>query len=150
MLTLVVLASALKRLNLLEDAYGFTRPRFAAHATLFWLAALFALVLIRRARPRAVVALTAIAVLAFALADPDRRIAHWNVERYERTGKIDKDYLMWLSADATPELVQFPCMRFRPGAQSLAGWNLARARARAAVTQPRPANCPERVWFTMD
>jgi hypothetical protein len=150
LLTLVVLASSLRRLNLLEDAYGFTRLRFAAHATVLWLAALFALVLIGRARPRAVVALSAVAVLAFALADPDRRIAHWNVQRYGRTGKIDKDYLMWLSADATPELVRFPCMHFRPGAQSLAGWNLARVRARAAVTSPRPPDCPERVTIIYD
>ena len=150
LLTLVVLASSLKRLNLLEDAYGFTRVRFAAHAMVLWLGALFALVLVGRARPRVVVALTAVTVLAFALADPDRRIARWNVDRYERTGKIDKDYLMWLSAYATPELVRFPCMRFRPGPQSLVGWNVARAQARAAVTAPRPASCPERVWFTME
>ena len=43
-LTGVVLASALKRLGLVEDAYGFTNVRFAGHAIVFWLAAVFALV----------------------------------------------------------------------------------------------------------
>ena len=41
LLTLVVLASALKRLGLYEETYGFTRLRFAAHAALLYLGALF-------------------------------------------------------------------------------------------------------------
>ncbi len=43
--------------------------------------------------PRAAVATTGAAVLLFALSNPERRIAEHNLERYERTGKIDRDYL---------------------------------------------------------
>jgi hypothetical protein len=102
LLTLVVLASALKRLGLYEDAFGYTRLRFAAHAILLWLGAIFVLVLLARPThlPRAALALTGATVLAFALADPDRRIAQHNLERYARTGQIDSDYLRGLSADS--------------------------------------------------
>jgi hypothetical protein len=95
LLTLVVLASALKRLGLYEEEYGFTRLRFAAHAILLWLGALFVLVLAARQSfvPRGAVAITAAAVLLFALADPDRRIVQHNLDRYEHTGKLDRDYL---------------------------------------------------------
>ena len=80
-LTLVVLASALTRLGLYMDAYGFTRLRLTAEAVILWLGAVFALLLIAGAArrrgwlPRATVALTAAAMLAFAVSDPDRRIA---------------------------------------------------------------------------
>jgi hypothetical protein len=136
-LTLLVLASALTRLGLYEDAYGLTRLRLAAHVTILWLAGLFALVLLAGAArrsawlPRATAALTGATVLAFALADPDRRIAEYNVER---TGRVDQGYLAGLSADAVPALAGLPaCARIkrelaRP--DGLAGFNLARQRAR--------------------
>ena len=95
LLTFVILASALTRLGLYEEAYGFTRLRFSAHAIILWLGALFALVVvalaIRRAGwlPRAAVAISAAAMLAFGLSDPDRRVAANAVERYEDSGRID-------------------------------------------------------------
>jgi hypothetical protein len=132
LLTLVVLASALRRLGLYEETYGFTRLRFDAHAALLYLGALFALVLFTRA-PQAIVAVTASAVLLFALSDPERRIAEHNVERYERTGKLDIAYLRTLGADAAPALAAVtapPCV----ADDSLAGFNLARAAARRTRT----------------
>src|ERR687893_606155 len=72
-LTLVVLASALKRLGLYEEAYGFTRLRLLAHGGILWLGGLFMLVLAagasRRAAwlPRATVALSALTLLGFPL-----------------------------------------------------------------------------------
>ena len=132
LLTLVVLASALKRLGLYEAAFGFTRLRFAAHAILLWLGAIFVLVLLARAAwlPRAALAITGATVLLFALADPDRRIAEHNVERYERTGQLDRAYVERLSADATPALVSLRCEPIER--DGLGGFNLARSRARAA------------------
>jgi hypothetical protein len=127
-LTLVVLASALKRLGLYEETYGFTRLRLAAHGALLYLGALFCLILVTR-RPQAIVALTAAAVLIFALADPARRIAEHNVDRYERTGKIDRAYLASLGADAAPALVGVVPPRCVESA-GIAGFNLARAAAR--------------------
>ncbi len=135
LLTLVVLASALKRLGLYEETYGFTRLRFAAHAALLYLGALFVLVLFTRA-PQAIVAVTAVAVLAFALSDPERRIAEHNVQRYERTGKLDVAYLRTLGADAAPALATVtvpPCV----ADDGIAGFNLARAAARRTRTDRR-------------
>jgi hypothetical protein len=135
LLTLVVLASALRRLGLYEETYGFTRLRFAGHAALLYLGALFALVLVTRA-PQAIVAVTAAALLTFALSDPERRIAEHNVERYERTGKLDVAYLKTLGADAAPALASVtapPCV----GRDGIAGFNLARAAARRTSTARR-------------
>ena len=67
LLTLVVLASALDY-GLYEEAYGFTRLRFAARAAiLLWLGALFVLVLVARGAhwlPRAVLTVTLASVVA--------------------------------------------------------------------------------------
>ncbi len=140
LLTLVVLASALKRLGLYEAAYGFTRLRFAAHAILLWLGALFVLVLIARGAqwlPRAALTVTLASFLAFAFADPDRRIAEWNVDRFERTGKVDEAYLGRLSADAIPVLKGMRCVPAMPARDGFGGINLGRAQARASGVKPR-------------
>ena len=98
-LTLVVLASALHRLELYEQAFGFTRTRLAVDAFLLCAGALFVLVVVALAidrrgwLPRATVLLGAAGALAFSLSDPDARIAAHNVERFEATGSIDVDYL---------------------------------------------------------
>src|SRR5262249_42644169 len=113
-MTLVVLASALKRLGLYEHAFGFTRLRFLVHAQLLWLGAPFlALLAAGPARPppplpRPVRALSAAAALAFAFSDPDSWIADHNVDRYERTGHIDVSYLAELGPDAAPVLDRLP------------------------------------------
>jgi len=137
-LTLVILASAYTRLHIYEDAYGFTRLRLAADAAILWLAALFVLVLAagltnrHRWLPRAVLALSATGVLAFAVSNPDARIAERNIDRYERTGRIDLYMLRHLSADAVPELGRFAIERQCPDADPLVSLNLARTRARDA------------------
>ena len=88
MLCLVVLASALKRLGLYEQAYGYTRLRLLADANILWLGAVLALVLAALAAgragwlPRALVLVSALGALAFAVANPDGRIAARNVDRY--------------------------------------------------------------------
>jgi len=153
-LTLVVLASALHRLGLYEEAYGFTRLRLAVHALLLFGGALFVLVIGALASDRrgwlaqAMVVLAALAALAFWVGDPDRRIATHNVERYEATGKIDLDYMSDLSADAVPALLRLPPpLRERvlgrqrdrlAGGDGLAAANLARARARDALAAGAP------------
>lgn len=133
-LTLVILASAYKRLHLYEDAYGFTRLRLAADAAILWLAGLFALVLlIRKAAwlPRAALGLTAAGVLAFALSNPDGRIATRNLDRYEQTRRMDWTLLRHLSADATPALGRIGWGRC-PRPDGLVSLNIGRVRARAA------------------
>jgi len=150
LLTLVVLASALHRLGLYEQAYGYTRTRLAVHALLLFGGALFALVVVALASDRrawlaqATVLLAALAGLVFWVSDPDRRIAAHNVERYEATGRIDVGYLARLSADAVPALMRLPApLRERAVARQrarlagepdgLAGANVARSRAREAL-----------------
>ena len=56
----------------------------------------------------AAVLLTAVGLLVFSLANPERRIAERNIDRWEATGRIDVYYLADLSADAVPALVQLP------------------------------------------
>jgi hypothetical protein len=145
-LTLVVLASALRRLGLYEDAFGATRLRLLVHVQLLWLGAAFALLLIAGAAregarlPQALVAVSAAAALGFALSDPDARIAERNVARYAETGRLDWRHLGTLSADAAPAIARLPpqlaaCASGPLRAalatpDGIAGANLARARAR--------------------
>ena len=130
-LTLGVLASALTRLGLYMDAFGFTPLRLAAQAAMLWIAAIFAaLILLSGAwLPRATVALTAAAVLAFAVSNPDRRIAERNLDRFDRTGQLDASVLRNLSADAAPVLEERAprVATCDPEDDGLAGFNLARA-----------------------
>ncbi len=134
-LTLVVLASALKRLELYEEAFGFTRLRLLAHAAILWLAALFAVVAAAGALhrtawlPRATVALSALAALAFALSNPDARIAERNIARFDATGRMDREYLAKLSPDAVPWLARVGLANVPPP-DGLVSANLGRARAR--------------------
>jgi Domain of unknown function (DUF4153) len=153
----VVLASALRRLGLYEEAFGFTRTRLLAHGIILWLGALFVLVAAfsaaGRARDlaRASVALTAVALIAATLANPDGLIAARNADRFESTGRVDAGYLADLSADAVPRLAELPpalraCV-IGPQSERLrdrdkrAEANLARSRARAALAGLPPASC---------
>ncbi len=158
LLTLVIVASALHRLHLYEDAFGFTRLRLFMNAFESWLGVLFVLVLIAGLRlratwlPRAAVASGAVALLVLAALNPDAFVAARNVERFEATGRVDVSYLQGLSADAVPTVATLPeplrsCVlagMHRPEADSLAGWNLGRSRARpifAGTTAPPTDEC---------
>ena len=114
-LTLVVLVSALHRLRLYEDAFGLTRLRLLAEGIALWLGGLLLLVgasgafaAVRARWAPTAVLLTAVGLLVFSLANPERRIAERNIDRWEATGRIDVYYLADLSADAVPALVQLP------------------------------------------
>lgn len=157
-LTLVVLVSALRRLLLYEETFGFTRLRVSVHAAILWLAAMFILVMVAGALwngrwlPRASVALSAVALLLFSVANPDRMVAEQNVKRYRASGAIDLAYLARLSPDALPALSRLPgslraCALaphagLRDSQDSLVGWNLARQRAREELrTTPGTSPC---------
>jgi hypothetical protein len=109
-LTLVVLASAMRRMNLYEEAYGFTRLRLLVDTTILWLAGVFVLLLVAGWMwrgtwlPRAATGLAAIALVGLNLADPDALVAERNLRRLEATGSVDLHYLQTLSADAVPAL----------------------------------------------
>lgn len=97
LLTLVVVASALRRMDLYVDAYGLTRLRVSVAAMELWLGLVVVLIMAAGARggaadrpggarwlPRAVAASGAAAVLAFGLLSPDALVAEQNIARYER------------------------------------------------------------------
>ncbi|MFI6942600.1 DUF4153 domain-containing protein [Streptomyces sp. NPDC050418] len=113
-LTLIVVASALRRMQMYVDAYGLTRLRISVTAMELWLGVVIVLIMVAgvwggaRRLPRAVVASAAGGVLAFGLISPDGLIAEENVQRYTDTRKLDLDYVSGLSADAVPALDRLP------------------------------------------
>ncbi|MGW6408536.1 DUF4153 domain-containing protein [Streptomyces vinaceus] len=112
-LTLVVVASALRRMDLYVDAYGLTRLRVSVAAMELWLGLVIVLIMAAgvfgaRLLPRAVAASMAAAVLSFGLLSPDGMVAGTNVARFERTAKLDLAYVQDLSADAVPALDRLP------------------------------------------
>ncbi|MEU8386572.1 DUF4173 domain-containing protein [Micromonospora sp. NPDC048842] len=113
-LSLVIVASALYRMQVYADAYGATRLRLVVSTVELWLGLLFVLVGVAVARlraewlPRLVVGTAVLALLGLALLNPDRLIADRNVDRYLETGRLDVSYLSGLSADAVPALNRLP------------------------------------------
>ena len=58
--------------------------------------------------PRAVLFAGVVALLGMAAVNPERFIAEYNIDRYERTGQLDTEYLLRLSSDAEPALRRLP------------------------------------------
>jgi hypothetical protein len=155
LLTLVVLASASRRLGLYEQEFGFTRLRVSVDAAIAWLGVVLLLVLAAGVRmrahwlPRAVLLSAAAGLLVFALADPDARIADRNVERFAATGDLDTAYLATLSLDAVPALQALPepqrsCVLGGLVGRTGGGWrsaNLARVRAAEALRGVPATDC---------
>lgn len=145
LLTLVVVASALFRMAVYQQAFGFTVLRVLADAFELWLGLVVVMVMVAGVRwsgwwlPRAALVSGAAMLLAIGAVNPEAWIARQNIERYEETGKIDLDYLSGLGPDATPviheglpaEMAQEVIGRQHVPAQEddWLGWNLGRARA---------------------
>ncbi len=150
LLTLVVVASALFRMHVYEQAYGFTRLRLLVSVFEGWLGLVVLLVLGAGLRlrgawvPRAVLLTGAVSLLALAAANPDAWIARHNVDRFEQTGKVDRVYLAGLSDDAVPVLARSgfgpACLGepAHPSGDDWLEWNLGRARAESPVA---PSGC---------
>jgi len=159
LLTLVVVASAINRMWLYQQAYGFTVLRLLVLTCELWLGAgfLLALVAVLRLRPgglsRPMVAVGMLALLGLAVLDAERFIAAHNVARWSETGKLDTSYLGHLSADAVPALVDLPpavrdciLVDIGDGLATPDDWrstNVAREAARAELDRLRP-NCAVR------
>jgi hypothetical protein len=151
-LTLVVVASALHRMDLYQDAYGFTRLRLLVDVFEGWLGLVVLAVLVAGIRlrgwwlPRMALLSGTALLLGLAIANPDAWIAQHNIERYEATGKVDWFYLQGLSDDATPTLAELSGQdrRCALGGREVhrdgwAGWNLSRARAFDVLDGADPA-----------
>jgi hypothetical protein len=165
----VLLISALRRLWLYEEAYGFTTLRLYAHVYMVAVAVVLCLLgwelcrglsPARLARRAAGVGVVSLLVLIFW--NHEAWIVRQNVARYLRTGHVDTLYLSGLSPNAIPTIVTSLLILPEAGADSLreafrwrysAGaetpacrwfeWNLRRRQAadalRAAGIVPMPS-----------
>ncbi|MDR6884227.1 DUF4173 domain-containing protein [Bacillus sp. 3255] len=143
--TIVMLISAYSRLSLYEEAYGFTQSRVLVHGFMIFLGILFIIALFRiwlekLSMSRAYITTAIIAYLVMNYMNIDHWIAVNNMERYEKTGKIDLAYLGRLSTDVVPALRDFqakhPELTAIPssidqvigsgGERSWPSWNLSR------------------------
>ncbi|MDN5789266.1 MAG: DUF4173 domain-containing protein [Micrococcales bacterium] len=155
LLALVVVASALYRMHVYQQAYGFTVLRVLVDAFELWMGLLLVLVLAAGARlsarwlPRAALLSGAALVLVLGLANPEAWVAQHNIERYHATGKLDAGYLQTLGPDATPAIVAgLPAglaaciLAGRPvaGGEDLLEWNLGRHRAAVAAATVGPVD----------
>ena len=147
-LTLLVVASALRRMALYQEAYGYTTLRINGDLFEVWLGLVVLAVLVslftptRRWLGRTVLVTAAALTIVGTVGNTSAWVADRNIERWQATGKIDTWYLSSLPADAVPtiESSALPAhikqcalsMHQVYGAgdeDTLAGWNLARSRA---------------------
>ena len=150
LLTLVVVASALHRMHVYEQAYGYTRLRLLVSVFEGWLGLVVLLVVAAGVRlrgswvPRGVLLTGAGALLVLAAANPDALIARANLDRFAETGRVDPVYLSGLSADAAPVLAGTGCATVPVRRGDWLEWNLGRARADVSVASARIAGCDGR------
>lgn len=107
-LVLVIMASALWRMNLYYEAFGLTELRFYSTAFMLWLGVVLAFLsatILRNRRGR-FASWTIIsgfaAILLLNAMNPDALIARANIERIEDGNRFDAYYLPLLSDDAAP------------------------------------------------
>ncbi|RZQ63332.1 DUF4153 domain-containing protein [Amycolatopsis suaedae] len=158
LLTLVIVASAVFRMWTYQQAYGFTVLRLGVMACELWLGVVYVLVIVAgiRLRPswlsRAIAGTGFAVLLGLALLNPDRFIADRNIDRWERTGRLDVRYLSGLSLDAVPAYTRLPLelracavLRHRPeqyGQRSWYEWTIGRTEAVEVVTRtPVAGDC---------
>jgi hypothetical protein len=144
--SVVVVISAIHRMWLYQQAYGFSTERVMVVTIELWLGAVFVLIAVAGIRmtarwlPRAVLVAGAVALLGLAAVNPERLIADRNIDRYELTGLLDTDYLLSLSQDVEPALARLPeeirqCARYRDDERD--AWyefNVSRSRATGGGT----------------
>jgi signal transduction histidine kinase len=161
-LTLLVVASALRGMSVYQDAYGFTTLRLFVDVFEGWLGFVVLAIMVAGALgrgrwlPRIALVSGAVALVGLAAINPDAWVAGRNLDRYDATGKLDLDYLQSLSADAAPVIVdRLPADVSRCVLQLLPynsldpeilddarAWNLGRSRGEDAVARIDLAGLP--------
>ncbi|WIM96474.1 DUF4173 domain-containing protein [Actinoplanes oblitus] len=165
-LTLVIVASALVRMQVYIDTYGLTRLRLLVACCEVWFGVILLLVLVAGIRirapwlPRAAIGAGVLALLGLAVANPDLLIARNQVDR--PADRIDVGYLADLSLDAVPAIddladpVDRTCVLYQlsqnRGEDGWQTWNLGRATALTLIgdhpTPINPGRClPERYGY---
>lgn len=111
--TLIIMFSAIKRLSLYTDGYGFTFARFLAFVFLFWILFVFLMFLYKIFWEKKesvflfmVFCLTIVFWMGINILNPDAFIAGKNIERFIHGKKLDASYFYALSDDAVPETVK--------------------------------------------
>lgn len=150
-LTLLIIASALRRLALYDAAFGWTMLRLACMTFGLWMASVFCILAVAVASPRhgthlaGLVVVSAFAtLLAWNVMNPAAVVASHNLER---GGDIDLHYVASLGDDATPliidrlgsltdpqksQLIDVVC-RDAPRSPSVLSFNWSRERAADAT-----------------
>jgi two-component system sensor histidine kinase BaeS len=145
-LTLVVVGSALHRMHLYQQAYGFTRLRLLVDVFEGWLGLVVVAVAVAGVvrwgawLSRFALVTGVSALLGLAAVNPDAWIARHNLDRYAATGHVDWSYLQNLSADAVPVFsgrseTETLCgtPRYWSRNDDWLSWNVGRSRAEALV-----------------
>ena len=156
-LLFVIVASALQRMYLYQQEFGLTELRLYTTIFMLWISTVliwFVLTVLRDRRERfAFGALIAgfAAIFAINAMNPDALIASTNIDRMEEGKRFDANYLITLSADAVPVLVeslpeigdkrlwqdytvkQALVYRWDTRRPDWRTWNLGRSRARQSV-----------------
>ena len=129
---LIILVSALQRLLLYENAFGFTRLRMYTHIFIPWLAVLLLVTLVLQAVGRqghlgVSILLVALGFgLTFAAINVDARITRLNLQRARAGAELDAEHLTSLSADAVPVLAEaYQDAAYTPTQHDLIGAALA-------------------------
>jgi hypothetical protein len=156
-LTLVIVASALRRMLLYVDAYGFTWLRLVSFSFEIWLGIVFLVVAVAGIRlrggwvPRATGAAAAAVLFALVAVNPEGLMARTHLERLGGPYSVDFHYLGGLSADVVDEILKLP-----PGVRDCAladlrselaqpdpwyEFNLAREHARTALARVPQGTC---------
>ncbi|WP_319449289.1 MULTISPECIES: DUF4173 domain-containing protein [unclassified Mycobacterium] len=149
--SVVVVISAIHRMWLYQQAYGFSVQRLMVIVIELWLGAVFVLIAVAglkmtaRWLPHAVLVAGAVALLGVAALNPERLIADRNIDRYQQTGLLDTDYLLRLSTDVEPALRRLPdaiarCALYRlEDPDAWYEFNVSRARAPHGEALPADA-----------
>lgn len=112
--SIIVVISAIHRMWVYQQAYGFSTERLMVITIELWLGAVFVMVAVAGLRmsgswlPRAVLVAGVATLLGLAGLNPERLIADRNIDRFERTGILDAEYLSGLSADIDPAVFRLP------------------------------------------
>ncbi|MGW0159754.1 DUF4153 domain-containing protein [Mycobacterium sp. NPDC003323] len=156
--SVVVVVSAIMRMWVYQQAYGFSTERLMVITIELWLGMVFVLVAASGVRmtatwlPRAALMAGVVALLGLAALNPERLIADRNIDRFERTGLLDAKYLSGLSADIDPAVQRLPePVRQCVDRQDVADdpWYLFNLSRHRAIDHPYLADLPvgcEQYW----
>jgi hypothetical protein len=113
-LTLVVVAVAVRRLALYDDAFGLTVLRLLATVGAAWTGVVFVMLMAwlagagagRHWFPGGVAAAGLATLFVLNLSNPEAFVARHDVDHAVASGRVDSDYLAGLSDDAVPTLLR--------------------------------------------